>query len=247
MQLSLPIAPFDLGDPADSDPLRPVAPRELVQLHRRLADALGEPLDLVGTNNRRTMLSWRRDGAGLLKVRLQRHYARADDDTLQAIADFISTRDPSAGRVVRNFARKLNLDTRPVRWLQFTPPLGRCHDLRKHLDEQNRNHFDCRFSGRIGWSRRSRGRSRRSIRLGSWNPETQLIRIHPALDRPEVPDYVVGFVVFHELLHAVMGSKIRQGRKVYHSKEFRHLEQAHPDHDRAELWIQRHLEGLLSF
>ena len=85
------------------------------------------------------------------------------------------------------------------------------------------------------------------MRLGSWNPDHSLIRIHPVLDSPRVPEHVVGFVVFHEMLHAMLGKEIHGQRELSHGPEFRRQERAHPDHSRAEAWIQRHLKSLLSF
>tara|TARA_B100000029_G_scaffold37474_1_gene35220 strand:- start:429 stop:833 length:405 start_codon:yes stop_codon:yes gene_type:complete len=125
--------------------------------------------------------------------------------------------------------------------------LGETHDLRAYLDQENQAHFDNQFRGQIGWSRRTKGRRRRTIRLGSWNADRKLIRIHPVLDDPWVPDYVLRFVIFHEMLHAVLGSQERGGRRVFHTKAFREQEQAHPDFNRAEGWIHDHLDALLAY
>ena len=93
----------------------------------------------------------------------------------------------------------------------------------------------------------NRGQVRRKIRLGSWTEKHRLIRIHPVLDSSEVPDYVIRFVVFHEVLHAMHGSEQIGSRQAFHGPEFRKLEKEHPDHDRAEDWIQNMSDDLLSF
>ena len=67
-------------------------------------------------------------------------------------------------------------------------------------------------------SRRCR---RSSIRLGTYTHDQQLVRIHPALDQPEVPRFFVAFVVFHELLHHVVPAERRSGRIDYHPPAFR--------------------------
>jgi hypothetical protein len=130
---------------------------------------------------------------------------------------------------------------------RFSPPAGVHHDLREHLAEQNRLWFDGGFKGRIGWSRMNRGQVRKRIRLGSWTEQHRLIRIHPALDSSEVPSFVLAFVVFHEMLHAMIEIEQRGSRRNVHGAKFRALEVSHPDHDRAEEWIENMSDSLLSF
>ena len=62
-----------------------------------------------------------------------------------------------------------------------------------------------------------------------------------------MPRYVVTFVVFHEMLHAHFGMRTDGRRRLVHCPEFRRLEAAHPDFDRARLWIDRNLMRLLAF
>jgi predicted metal-dependent hydrolase len=245
-QLSLPLSESDLGDEGVVE-LPPVSAAQIDSMHRLLASHLGEPLDLVGTNNRRTLLSWRRGINGLLQLRIHRQFSRAEEPTLHAVAEYILTGDSHSAGEITNFARELGLIGRPSGRPRFGAPLGLAHDLRSYLDEQNREHFDGQFKGRIGWSRRNRQRHRRTIRLGSWSPRNRLIRIHPALDDKHVPDYVLRFVVFHEMLHAIVGANAQGTRTVYHTRDFRRREQEHPDHDRAEKWIADNLEALLSW
>ena len=79
-QLDLPItAPSAPRAPTEPGVAVPLGLEEEQRLHRRLATALGEPIDLVTTQNRRTLLSWKRGRDGLLRVRLQREFARCDD------------------------------------------------------------------------------------------------------------------------------------------------------------------------
>jgi len=247
MQLSLPISDLATDARDMSSELAPVLAEELEVLHLRLAEAIGEPIDLVPTNNRSRMLSWNREESGLLRVRLQRLYARADEQTIEAVGRYIRSGDLSARKLVRAYATKVGDQLKPMRRTRIGSPLGESHDLRAYLEQQNREHFDGQFRGQIGWSRRTSGRRRRSIRLGSWNVERNLIRIHPVLDDGWVPDYVLRFVVFHELLHAIMGSQQHRGRRVFHTAAFRDREQSHPDFNRAEGWIHDHLDALLAY
>ncbi|MCP4868817.1 MAG: SprT family zinc-dependent metalloprotease [Proteobacteria bacterium] len=231
--------------PAAVDPLPEVSAEAVEQLHRRLGELLDRPIDVVGTNNRRSLVSWR-NVDGMLRIRIQRQFALADDAVLQAIARFIDARDVEARAVVQAYASTFQERIpkgRPV----FQPPAGRHHDLRDYLFQQNREFFEGQFRGRIGWSRAPRSVVRRRIRLGSWSEEHRLIRIHPALDAPAVPGWVISYVVFHEMLHAAIGVTVSGGRRRFHTREFKTRERAHPDYERAEQWIAHHRDDLLSW
>jgi hypothetical protein len=98
----------------------------------------------------------------------------------------------------------------------------------------------------IGWGRRSPSRTRRSLRLGSYDADGHIVRIHPVLDQPAVPDWFVRYVVFHELLHVVF--PVQRGaddRWIHHGRAFRRRERAYPDHRRALAWERAHLTALI--
>jgi hypothetical protein len=46
-----------------------------------------------------------------------------------------------------------------------------------------------------------------------------------SLDHPEVPEYVVDFVMYHELLHKKHGETVINGRRFVHTASFRREEQ----------------------
>lgn len=60
--------------------------------------------------------------------------------------------------------------------------------------------------------------------------------MHSALDHPEVPEFFVRFIIFHEMLHAELKVQDKRGRRCIHSREFRRREHAHPDFERAKKW-----------
>ncbi|HEX3129171.1 MAG TPA: hypothetical protein VH394_17690, partial [Thermoanaerobaculia bacterium] len=109
-----------------------------------------------------------------------------------------------------------------------------------------------RLSVEITWGRSSavaaqrcrRGRTA-SLQLGSYSYEDNLIRIHRVLDDPGVPRTVVEAVVHHELLHADMPPEVHNGRRYFHTPEFRRRERLFRQLDRANAWIQEHLPELL--
>ncbi|MBL4771241.1 MAG: M48 family metallopeptidase [Planctomycetes bacterium] len=89
----------------------------------------------------------------------------------------------------------------------------------------------------ITWSQQNPRGKLRSLRLGSYNRERNLVRIHPLLDDKLVPEFFVRYIIFHELLHAVHKSlKDTAGRWVHHSQAFRQREAQYPDYQAALKW-----------
>lgn len=91
----------------------------------------------------------------------------------------------------------------------------------------------------ITWGMDRAGTRLRSIRFGTWDPRRRVVRIHPRLDDPRVPDWLVRFVVYHELCHAHLKSHL-------HSIEFKRLEAEHPDFANARTWERAHIKSILS-
>ena len=125
------------------------------------------------------------------------------------------------------------------------PNRGRYHDLDTILKDLCARYFpDCPAVS-IRWGRWS-GRARpRSIRFGAYLPDTQVIRIHPALDQAFVPRYFVEFIVYHELLHHVIPAVRLNGRYQIHSPLFRRREREFPAYAEAIAWRQQSLRRML--
>jgi len=96
------------------------------------------------------------------------------------------------------------------------------------------------------WGRRGPSRTRNSLRLGSFDPDPRLVRIHPVLDQASVPEWFVRFVLFHELLHAVHPpERGTDNRWVHHGSLFRRRERTYVDYARAIEWERRNLRTLI--
>src|SRR4051794_21930886 len=74
---------------------------------------------------------------------------------------------------------------------------GRHHDLQAIYERLNAQMFEGQLEARITWGPgTAKGRRRRSIKMGSFAVEDRVIRIHPALDQDNVPDYFVAWIVY---------------------------------------------------
>jgi hypothetical protein len=123
---------------------------------------------------------------------------------------------------------------------------GRVHDLQSIFDRINLEQFGGAIEARIGWGRGGGGRRRRTVKTGVYVQDARIIRIHPTLDRVEVPEFYVATVIFHEMLHQAVPAREVNGRRIVHGAEFRKRERAYPDHARARAWEARNLALLLS-
>ncbi len=230
---------------------------EQAALAPRLRAALGGRLGLLTlTDNHSTIVSARETGGGRLNVRIQRCFAAAPDETVAAVAEFLSAGKGSPARrralaeIRTYFARH-----RPARPLLrrrrriILRPVGETLDLRQVRDEINRRYFGDELDVQITWgrapSRRRRARRNFSVRLGTYSDRDRAVRIHRCLDRSNVPRYVVESVVYHEMLHAAVPPVTRNGRRHIHTPEFRRRERLFRQYERAERWLERNLKRLL--
>ncbi len=122
-------------------------------------------------------------------------------------------------------------------------------DLQRIAKAVSHTYFGGKLVVNIQWSRSRKAKPRRRARsmlLGSYAREKNLVRIHPALSQPWVPDFFVEYVVFHEMLHAVVPPQ-RVGRKTYyHPAEFRLRERSYPFFKEALRWQRDNLGRLLT-
>lgn len=225
---------------------------ELMQRAEKLGGALRGHLQgrlvLRVHENRSTMVSFRRDDERL-ELRVHRIFLEADAEMVRTLAEYTRTRSSRATRAIDLFVRRHGDELSAACDPAETRPLstrGQFHDLRELYDELNATYFDGQIEAAIGWGRGTTSTRRNSIRMGAYFEETRTILVHPALDRPEVPRWFVGFVVYHEMLHqAVPARRDARGRRSVHTPEFRRRERLYADFERARAWERRHLSLLL--
>lgn len=236
---------FDFGA-GRSRRARARAPRTPALLEGRIERALSVPVQLVMTDNRRSMVSTRRRGQRL-EVRLHHMFLDAPDEVVEELLCYLAEGDARSSRALGRYLEENRHRVRRRRILLRTR--GRHHDLSEILEEVALAHFPGGVGdARITWGKMPpRRRGRRSIRLGTYTHDQMLVRIHPALDQPFVPRFFVAFVVFHELLHHVVPARRTGTRLDYHPPEFREREGAHPDYARAVRWEAENIDALLGY
>jgi predicted metal-dependent hydrolase len=117
---------------------------------------------------------------------------------------------------------------------------GKHHALGEIYQELNHRYFSNQIEiNRIGWGLRN---SRQ--RLGHYDPVHHTITLSPVLDQPGVPKFVVRYIVYHEMLHAVFESTSSRGLQRHHPSEFRRAEKAYPDFAAAKDFLREYCSRL---
>lgn len=207
------------------------------ELQDELSRRAGRKVMLSLTDNRRRMVSTRARGGGLVEIRLQRIFLESPPEVLDELAG-MATGGTRGRTALRSFIKERFREA-PVAMATRRPPSPEAHkgshyDLVGMAERLNETYLGGRSRAGVVWGRRSQSRNRRSIRFGCYDPSRNLVIMNRKLDAPDVPAYFVEFILFHELLHEVLGIDSRpDGRRSIHGKLFRLMESTYPDYDKA--------------
>ncbi|UCF35667.1 MAG: SprT-like domain-containing protein [Acidobacteriota bacterium] len=115
-------------------------------------------------------------------------------------------------------------------------PVGDVFNLGHLFEQLNQKYFEGALQiDELGWSMR---KSRRT--LGHYDPAHNSITINRRLDNPLVPEHVVSFVLYHEMLHAALGEVVHNGRRHVHHRNFKEAEKRFEKYTRARKFIRRY-------
>ncbi len=162
--------------------------------------------------------------AAILLAQLYRR--RAPRDLLEAYRQFTLAAGTRGriNRMRRSRGRKLQ-----------GSPRGKAHDLAPMFARLNRRYFSGRLRcPRLGWSGRALRRQ-----LGCFDPGVDQIVMNMRLDRPEVPAFVVEYVLYHEMLHVKHPIRAASCGLQAHSAAFRREERRFAHFDRARRFLER--------
>lgn len=217
-------------------------------MENRLKSLLNLPAVITVTDNTSSMISVMRRDQGY-HVRLNRIFLDADEMILKAVAEFISGNSKHAKGTIKRFineqSSRIRRKAAPVPKKIKVTHQGRCFNLMDSFETLNCRYFEGGIDCRITWGRRLRRARFKSIRLGSYSSSAKMIRINPMLDREFVPVYVLESIIYHEMLHSLLGFKYVEGRRLSHYAEFRSLEKRFLHWREAKAWIKINLNLLM--
>jgi len=117
----------------------------------------------------------------------------------------------------------------------INPPIGNFVNLTDHFKVIVDEYFSSNSLPKlhIGWSR-NKVRSY----YAHFRKDLDLITFNSALDSVIVPAYVIGYLMYHEILHTIYPARLIGGRLSKHTKEFKQQEKIYPDYANARKWLK---------
>jgi predicted metal-dependent hydrolase len=91
----------------------------------------------------------------------------------------------------------------------------------------------------LGWSRK-----KSYWRLGFYDQDRNLLVISRVFDQRGIPEEIVRYLVYHEMLHIHFPSERKNGRRIIHSPEFRRIEKIFPAYQDIQNWLKSNLRKL---
>ena len=90
---------------------------------------------------------------------------------------------------------------------------------------------------KITWGKRSK-KPRKTIRFGSYDNKRLLVRLNPQLDRPDVPEFFIKSIIYHEVTHYICFQLFQS--KSYHNNAFYQLlKKIDPNYEKSLLWEEK--------
>lgn len=218
-----------------------------LDFQRKLENSSGKKLKLKINDNRSTMLSvrWEPD---CTRVSLHRMFLEAPQNIMQSLACYIRKEEKIIPDNIKYFIED-NFKKLPTHLInrEKLSTQGAVYNLEKIYNELNCEYFDMKLNLSITWFGKLRRRSRSRITVGLYQDSTKLIKIHRLLDSQVLPEYVVSFVIYHEMLHNVCPAyRDEKGVHRVHTKEFKQREALFRHYHLAQQWIRGHYDYLFS-
>ncbi len=98
---------------------------------------------------------------------------------------------------------------------------GQYFDLKELYDKVHEKYFAGNLKLHITWFNPKKSKYTHRIVLGSFHRDHQLIRINRALDQPDIPEFFVSFVIYHEILHHVLPPIHHSRKRQIHHAAFK--------------------------
>jgi hypothetical protein len=110
---------------------------------------------------------------------------------------------------------------------------GSVHDLVKSFIRVNLSYFNEEISTpHLTWNNRLTVR-----KFGHYQWDTDTVMVSRTLDQRQVPEFVVDFVMYHELLHKKLGARLVNSRRRVHTRKFRELEAKFHKYEEAQNYL----------
>jgi predicted metal-dependent hydrolase len=205
-------------------------------------------LQITINDNRSTMLSVRW-GPDCTKVSLHRMFLHAPQNIMQSLACYIRQEDKIIHPKVKAFIENglQRLDYSDVLNKQKLYQNGNVYNLKHIYDELNAEYFGNKLQLKITWFGQFNRRNRTRVTFGLYHDPLKLIKINRMLDSPNFPEYIISYVVYHEMVHNVCPAYVdERGINRVHTKEFKEMEANFKHFALAEKWIAENQQNFFA-
>jgi hypothetical protein len=177
----------------------------------------------------------------VIDIKINEGFIYASEEVLQALVQCtIFGKNQQSTRLIRSFASSeeysaVLLDLDLIAEVIAENPQGSFYNLNHIFDKVNYEYFATRLvKPRLAWSRIKTYR-----KFGHYEPARDRVVISMSLDSHKVPEFVIEFVLYHELLHKHHGTKWVNGRRMVHTPEFRVDERKFKLYKQADGWLKK--------
>ncbi|MEY2985284.1 MAG: hypothetical protein RLZZ568_1901, partial [Cyanobacteriota bacterium] len=159
-------------------------------------------------------------------LQLSEGFIAAEDEVLEAVIHSIFDQKTGARKQkIRQFSlteafNEILMDLDLVVQVAVESAKGDHYDLDILFEQLQQDYFSTDFEKpRLMWSHICSTR-----KLGHYERSRDRVVLSPTLDRPEIPEYAVAFVLYHELLHKQHGAVWHNHKLMVHTPAFRRSE-----------------------
>ncbi len=190
------------------------------------------PVNITVTDNRVTMIS---SQSRLSRIDLRVHwmFLEAPENVWNALGHYLGNPGKKHRKTIRDYIAAFPLPQKKARPRKTLLKPEGCHvDLRNIFREVNGEYFENRITSAITFGNRNRRRRRvRYLHLGYYCRSNNTITISSRLDRKDIPEEYIRYIVYHEMLHADQKESVAGERRRIHDREFRRKEKNFKDYE----------------
>lgn len=215
-------------------------------IQKELERRSGQKLKLKINDNRSTMLcvKWEPD---YTQVSLHRMFLQAPRNVMDALGCYLRQEHeeiaPSVKAFIDDNLKILDYSHMVDRTKLYTH--GNVYNLKRMYDELNQEYYKGKLDLAITWFGKPWARPRSRVTFGLYHDSLRLIKINKLLDSPSFPDYLVAYVIFHEMVHYVCPAYTdSKGHHHIHSKEFKAEEARFSHFALSQRWIKENQANL---
>lgn len=177
-----------------------------------------------------------------IRIKINLAFIYTGQSILRDVLDAVLFRDRKAKERIRIFTVTDNFYLLRSRIEYIGQPPGdshgQYHDLDASFARVNQEYFQNKLQKpRLTWNKIITSRL-----LGLWIPSTKTLVVSITLDAPDVPEFVLDFIIYHELLHMALKTTVINGRFYAHTPEFKRREKQYARY--AE--VQKMLPALMT-